>query len=233
MAHLSPEFPNIPVSSGKQPGAMAGSPPLFYREMNMDIMHELAAVWMDRKGLKWIAVSAILYALVLIPFNHLQWNVGGIPVRPAAALPVVFGILWGPAAAWGLGIGNIAGDIFGSWSLMSMVGFSINFLYPYLSYLFWHRLVGGRKESADRYSLACFIGVTIGATLACMALLAACGTVFFSRPFESKFIGYFANSIFWAVTAGPVLFWFSLEKAVRNGLVYGTEWNEKELSRAA
>lgn len=191
-------------------------------------MHELVAVWTDRNGLKWIAVSAILYALVLIPFNQLQWVIWDIPVRPAAALPVFLGILWGPAAAWGLGIGNIAGDIFGSWSLMSVAGFLINVLYPYLSYLLWHRLVKGQNIRKTWYCLACFLIVTFVTTLACMALLAACGTVFFSRPFESKFISYFGNSIVWATIAGTVLFLPGCKKAVRAGLVYGREWVHKK-----
>jgi len=191
-------------------------------------MHELAGVWTDRKGLTWIAVSALLYALVLIPFNQLHWDVAGIPVRPAAALPVVFGILWGPAAAWGFGIGNIAGDLSGSWSPMSIAGFFINFLYPYLSYLLWHRLVKGQKVRMDLFYFLCFLVVTFVTTLACMALLAACGTIFFSRPFNSKFISYFSNSIVWAMAAGPFLFWLGLEKAVRNGLVYGREWGNKK-----
>jgi energy-coupling factor transport system substrate-specific component len=200
--------------------------------MRKDCMHELAGVWNDRKGLKWIAVSALLYALILIPFNQLHWEVWGIPVRPAAMLPVVFGILWGPAAAWGLGIGNIAGDFFGSWSLMSIAGFFVNFLYPYLSYLLWHRLVKRQQVRMDRYSLVCFVVVSFVTTLACMALLAACGTIFFFRPFESKFISYFGNSIVWAMAAGPVLFALGLEKAVRNGLVYGREWCKKPIQAA-
>lgn len=132
---------------------------------------------------------------------------------PAAALPVVLGILWGPAASWGLGIGNIAVDFFGSWSPMSITGFFINFLYPYLSYLLWHRLVKGREVRMDRYCLTCYLMVTFVITLASMALLAACGTLFFSRPFESRFISYFGNSIIWAMVAGPVLFRLGLKKS--------------------
>jgi len=72
--------------------------------------------------------------LVLIPFNYLGATIVGIPLRPAALLPVTLGILFGPAAAWGLGIGNIAGDFFGgSWSAMSIIGFFINMLIPCLS----------------------------------------------------------------------------------------------------
>ena len=193
--------------------------------MKMDSMHELAEVWTRKQGLTWIAVTAILYALVLIPFNQIHWDVAGIPIRPAAALPVVFGILWGPAAAWGLGIGNIAGDFSGSWSLMSSLGFLINVLYPYLSYLLWHRLMKGHELRMNHYRLAVFLLVTFVTTLTCLALLAACGTIFFNRPFESKFLGYFGNSIVWAMIAGPVIFSWIFTKAVRNGWVYGREWN--------
>jgi len=187
-------------------------------------MHELIEVWTDRKGLAWIAATAIIYALVLITFNEIQWDIAGIPVRPAAALPVVFGILWGPAAAWGLGIGNIAGDLTGSWSLMSIFGFLINFLYPYISYLLWHRLMKGHELRMDRYSLAFFLLVTLVTTLACMALLAGLGSAFFDRPFESKFISYFGNSIIWAMIAGTAIFGLTFDKAVREKWVYGRKW---------
>ena len=115
-------------------------------------MHELFAVWFEKKGLKLIAANALVYALLLIPFNQLQWVVAGIPVRPAAAIPVVCGILFGPAAAWGLGIGNIAGDLFGSWSPMSIVGFFINMAYPYFAYRLWYKLVMKREAGFDQYN---------------------------------------------------------------------------------
>ena len=192
-------------------------------------MHELAEVWTDRKGLILIGVSALIYALVLVPFNQVHWDIAGISIRPAAALPVVFGILWGPAAAFGFGIGNIAGDLSGSWSPMSIFGFLINVLYPYLSYLLWHRLMKGHEMRMGPYSLASFWTVTFVTTLACMFLLAASGTVIFGRPFESKFISYFGNNILWAMAVGPVLFWLTLGPAIKNGLVYGRKWDRSAM----
>lgn len=194
-------------------------------------MHELAEVLTDRKGLIWIAVTAILYILVLIPFNQYHWEIAGIVLRPAAILPVVCGILWGPAAAWGLGIGNVAGDLFGSWSPMSVFGALINFLYPYFSYLLWHRLMKGHEIRMDPFGLGVFWAVTFVTTFTCMFLLAACGTIFFGRPFESKFVSYFGNNIFWAMLGGPVLFRLMFEPAFRNGFVYGREWNNRITSR--
>jgi len=192
-------------------------------------MHELLSVWTNKKGLKLIVAHALVYALLLIPFNQLQWVVAGIPVRPAAAIPVVCGILFGPAAAWGLGIGNIAGDLFGSWSLMSIVGFFINMAYPYLAYVLWHVLVKTREVRPDPYMIFSFWFVTIVVTFLSMVLLAGAGILFFGRPFESKFIGYFTNSILLAMLAGTLLFYALYGWAVRRDLVYGKKWDEKTL----
>jgi hypothetical protein len=199
--------------------------PYFFRIGTYKItMHELAEVLTDRKGLARIAVIALIYAVVLIPFNQYTWAILGITLRPAAALPVVLGIFFGPAAAWGLGIGNVAGDLFGSWSLMSIFGFLINFLEPYLAYLLWHRMMKSRDTRPDLFGMGCFWVVTFLVTFICMLLLAASGTIFFARPFESKFIGYFGNNIFWAMIAGPVLFRLMYGPLFRNRLVYGRKW---------
>ncbi|HQK55821.1 MAG TPA: QueT transporter family protein [Methanolinea sp.] len=190
-------------------------------------MHEMATVWTNRKGLLWIAATALLYALILIPFNQVGLTVDGISIRPAAALPVFLGILFGPAAAWGLAFGNIAGDFYGSWSPMSIFGFLTNFLMPYLSYLLWHRMMKNQEIRVDKKSTGFFMLVSFVVILACMLLLAGCGTIFFGRPFESKFISYFGNNILWALTVGPVLFWLFLEAAARNGYIYGREWERR------
>lgn len=192
-------------------------------------MHELAEAWTSRDGRIRIAATAVLYVLVLIPFNYLGIQVSGIPLRPAAFLPVPLGILCGPAAAWGLGIANIAGDFFGgSWSLMSIPGALVNFLLPYLSYRLFHALM---RESAIRRDLPTtgwFLFVSLVATTGCMLLLAACGTIFFGRPFESKFISYTGNSLFWTLTVGTVFFWLLVDPAWRKRLVYGREWDRRD-----
>ncbi len=191
-------------------------------------MHELAEALTDRKGLAWIAVTAFFYALVLVPFNQYHLEILGIALRPAAVVPVVLGILYGPAAAWGLGIGNVAGDYFGgSWSLMSIFGFLVNVLYPYLAYRLWHRMMKGHEMRLDLYGMGCFWAVTLAATFICMLLLAASGTIFFARPFYSKFISYFGNNILWAMLVGPVLLALMFGPAIRSGLVYGREWDRR------
>jgi len=191
------------------------------------LMHELLRVLADRKGQLCILVTAFMYVLVLIPFNQFHGEIAGVTLRPAAILPVVCGIFWGPAAAWGFGAGNLAGDLSGSWSPMSIVGCIINFLYPYVSYRLWHRLMQGREIRMDTYAFCCLWAVTLIVTFACMFLLALSGTLFFGRPFESKFYSYFGNSILWAMIGGPILFRLFYEPAARNRFVYGDQWDRR------
>jgi energy-coupling factor transport system substrate-specific component len=190
-------------------------------------VHELVRVLVERKGITWVAITAVLYALVLIPFNQAGFVVAGIPVRPAAALPVVLGILLGPAAAFGCAAGNVAGDLFGSWSPMSIAGCLVNFVYPYLSYRLWHRMMKDREIQVDFYSTGTYLVVALVATVTCMLLLAGCGTLLFGRPFESKFAGYVSNNLTWTLTLGTVLFVAVLGPAYRNGCVYGREWERR------
>lgn len=195
-------------------------------------MHELAAVWTDRNGRIWILATALFYILVLIPFNYFGADIMGIPLRPAAFLPVTLGILFGPAAAWGLGFGNIAGDFFGgSWSAMSFFGLLNNFLIPYLSYRLFHKLMRGQEIRGDYPNIVCVVAVSLIVVCTCLVLLAACGTVFFGRPFESKVISYLTNNLFWAMVVGPLFFRLVIDEAIRSHLVYGREWERREDKR--
>ena len=188
-------------------------------------MHELAGVWTDRNGRIWIGATALFYVLVLIPFNYPGIDIFGISLRPAAFMLVTLGILFGPAAAWGLGIGNIAGDFFGgSWSAMSLFGFLINVLIPYLSYQLFHWLMREQAIRRDYHTIACFLATSLIVVSSCMVLLAACGTVFFGRPFLAKAASYLGNNLFWAMVVGPAFFWLVLDTALRTKLVYGREW---------
>ncbi|HEX3002449.1 MAG TPA: QueT transporter family protein [Methanoregula sp.] len=189
------------------------------------MMHELAAVWTDRNGRIWIGATALFYVLVLIPFNYPGIDIFGISLRPAAFMLVTLGILFGPAGAWGLGIGNIAGDYFGgSWSAMSIFGFLVNLLIPYLSYRIFHRLMRGQAIRRDYRTIACFLFVSLVVVSSCIVLLAACGTVFFDRPFLAQAAGYVGNNLFWAIVVGPAFFGRVVDAALRNHLVYGREW---------
>jgi len=77
-------------------------------------MKEVTSMWKNTRMIILVALSAAIYAAFLIAFKGGIVIVPGITeVRPANVFPPVFGLLFGPAGAWGSAIGNLIGDIFG------------------------------------------------------------------------------------------------------------------------
>src|SRR5499425_2577185 len=103
-------------------------------------MREALAIWRNTRLVVLTAVSASLYAALLIPFKVLPLIPGVTELRPANAVPVVCSLLFGPAAAWGAAIGNIIGDFFGGLGPGDLFGFAGNFLYGLIPYKAWDAL---------------------------------------------------------------------------------------------
>lgn len=107
-------------------------------------MREVFSVWRDTRMIVLVAVTAALYAAILIPMKVIMPLVPGFTeVRPANVLPILFSFLFGPAAAWGAALGNVVADCFGTFGPGSFFGFFGNFLYGLLPYRLW-RFWGGR-----------------------------------------------------------------------------------------
>ena len=113
-------------------------------------MKEVFTMWKHTKMVVLVALSAALYAALLIPFKAIPLIPGITEVRPASALPVVFGILFGPAGAWGSAIGNLIGDLGGTLGLGSLFGFVGNFMFAYVPYKVWQNIGLIRKDDEPK-----------------------------------------------------------------------------------
>src|SRR5699024_5166756 len=71
------------------------------------IMKELFTMWKYNNMVVLVALSAAMYAAVLIPFQSVPIIPGHTSLRIANVLPVALGLFFGPAGAWGAGIGNL------------------------------------------------------------------------------------------------------------------------------
>jgi energy-coupling factor transporter ATP-binding protein EcfA2 len=99
---------------------------------------DLTDVWRDTRLIVLTAQIAAIYAAILIPFKAgIPIIPGFVELRPANAIPIVASLLFGPAAAWGAGIGNVIGDCFGTLGPASVFGFLGNFFFGYLPYVLW------------------------------------------------------------------------------------------------
>jgi energy-coupling factor transport system substrate-specific component len=136
-------------------------------------MKEVFTMWKSTKMIVLTAVTAAIYAAVLIPFKAIPLVPGFTEVRPGNMIPVAFGLFFGPAGAWGAAIGNTLGDIFGSsFGIGSAFGFVGNFLFAYVPYKLWMNLgVFKRDDQPDCRSAKKIVWFIIFAILSS----AACG----------------------------------------------------------
>jgi energy-coupling factor transport system substrate-specific component len=112
-------------------------------------MRDVFAMWKNTKMVVLVALSAGLYAALLIPFKGFVLIPGITEIRPASALPIVLGLLFGPAGAWGSAIGNLIGDFFGTLGIGSLFGFVGNFMFAYVPYKLWINLGLISKEDRE------------------------------------------------------------------------------------
>ena len=97
-------------------------------------MREIVTMWKYTKMVVLTALTAGIFAAILIPMKGIPIIPGSTELRPAAVIPVVFGILFGPAGAWGSAFGNLIGDFFGTLGIGSIFGFVGNFFFSLVAY---------------------------------------------------------------------------------------------------
>ena len=141
-------------------------------------MKEVFTMWKSTKMIVLTAVTAAIYAAILIPFKAIPLVPGFTEVRPANMIPVAFGLFFGPAGAWGAAIGNTLGDIFGStFGVGSLFGLVGNFLFAYIPYKLWTNLgiLKPEEQAPDCRSakkIVLFMLVAILASAACGLFIA-------------------------------------------------------------
>jgi energy-coupling factor transport system substrate-specific component len=131
---------------------------------------DLFAMWGETRLVVYTAVTGALYFAVLVPFKWAVLVPGFTEIRPGAAVPIVLSFLFGPAAAWGGGIGNFIGDFFGMLGPGSLFGFFGNFLLAYAPYAIYRTFAGQRPPNEAGWTgpVAAAVGIVVGSF--------ACGT---------------------------------------------------------
>lgn len=181
-------------------------------------MKPLLKMWGNTRMLVMAALTAALYAALLIPFKPLILIPGLTEIRPAAAIPLVAGLLFGPAGAVGAALGNLLGDFFGSLGWGSLFGIGGNFLLAYIPY----RLVlpGARPYLASwKGLLAVEGGILLGAA-ACGLFIGWGVDLLGLAPFAALGNIITANNVIYPAILSPLLL-KALDGRVRKlGLLY-------------
>jgi energy-coupling factor transport system substrate-specific component len=164
-------------------------------------MREVWRMWRYSTMVVLTVLTAGLFAAILIPFKGIPLIPGVTELRPANVIPLVFGLLFGPAGAWGSAFGNLIGDFFGTLGPGSVFGFWGNFLAAYLPYQMWRGIsLAPHGTQWLRFILAALLGgvscaLVVGFGLASLNLL----------PFSIIAIAVFLNNVLVALTLAPFL----------------------------
>ena len=171
------------------------------------------------------AQIAAIYAAVLIPFKvGIPIIPGFVELRPANVIPIVSSLLFGPAAAWGAGIGNVIGDCFGTLGPASLFGFLGNFLYGYVPYLLWGHLgwlSSGREPMVRSWRQGVeYVIVCACASMVCAATIGWGVELLGLLPFWLLFPAIFLNNLVMATLLGPPLLLFLYPRVKQWNLYY-------------
>ena len=124
----------------------------------------------------------------------------------------MFGLLFGPAGAWGSAIGNLIGDMFGgSLGIGSIFGFFGNFFLGYVPYKMWGATFGlvskdDMSQTTNNWKkIVAFEIVALTASAVCAIIIAWYLDLAGIVPFAFLAITITVNNFAAAVVLGPIL----------------------------
>lgn len=191
-------------------------------------------MWRDSRMIILTVVVTAVYTAVLIPFKGFAIVPGFTEVRIANGFPVVFSILFGPAAAWGSAFGNLIGDIFGgTLTRGSFFGFFGNFFFGLAGYKLWGnlgRFSSGREPTMDSLrQVVEFLLIALVSAAGTAAIIAWGLELLGLVPFSVLGTIIFVNDFLVAAVVGPVLLRVLYPRVKRDGLLYPHLMQERDL----
>jgi energy-coupling factor transport system substrate-specific component len=181
---------------------------------------DLVDMWGNTRMVVLAAMSASLYAAILIPFKVLPIIPGVTEFRPANAVPVVCSFLFGPAGAWGAAIGNLIGDFFGGIGPGDLFGFLGNLLYGLVPYKAWEAITDGDPLPQTPGMWLAFVGTVLLASAVCALTVGWGINLMGFVPFSVLGNVILVNDFLVAVVLAPFLLAVIYPRVKRGGLLY-------------
>ncbi len=199
-------------------------------------MKEIITMWKYNTMVALTFLSAGIYMLFLLPFKSIPIIPGFTEIRPATIFPVIFGLLFGPAGAWGAALGNLAGDCFGTLSTGSIFGFIGNFFFAYIPYKLWGRLKLGYSRDGtptinSSWKLVEFGIVSVIASISCAVVIAWGIDILKLVPFVQLVEIITLNNIVANLLFGPILLPIAYRLAKKLGILWSEVMHVRDISR--
>lgn len=199
-------------------------------------MKDVIYMWKYTKMVVLVAITAAVYAGTAIPFKGIQIVPGFAELRPAGAIPVVFGLLFGPAGAWGSCIGNVIADFFGTLGIGSLPGAVGNFFFGFVGYKVWGNM-GWLSSKADlnirtKRQVFEYILVAVLSSVTVAFIIAWGLELLKLLPFASIGAVIMTNNLLFSIAIGPFLLLLLYPRAVKWGLYWREIMDNEVVSRA-
>ncbi|MGH3145321.1 MAG: QueT transporter family protein [Rubrobacter sp.] len=199
-------------------------------------MREVFTMWRHTQMVVLVALSAAIYAAFLIVTQGLVIIPGFTNLRPGNVFPFVFGLLFGPAGAWGAAIGNLINDFFGTLGLGSIAGFIGNFFLGFLPYKMWGAFFR-RDENMEQNvnsgkKLVVYVAIAILASIVCAVWIAWFNDLLGNVPFTVLASIISVNNAIVGVVLGPILLLVLYPRVKRWGLLWTEIMNPDEVPAA-
>jgi len=187
-------------------------------------VREIFTMWRHTQMVVLTALSAAIYAATLIPTQFLPIIPGFTNVRPANVFPFVFGLLFGPAGAWGAAIGNLINDFFGTLGPGSIGGFIGNFFLGYIPYKIWSSFFRRGEDIepnvATRKKLLVFGAIVVLASIVCADWIAWFNDALGLVPFAALGSIIAVNNALAGLILGPIFMVLLYPRVKRWGLLW-------------
>ena len=200
-------------------------------------MREVVTMWRHTKMVVLVALTAGVYAAILIPLKGIPLVPGITELRPANVVPVVFSILFGPAAAWGAAFGNLIGDFFGTLGLGSIFGFVGNFFYGLVAYKLCGKMgpLSSQEpmEARTGRQITEYLLLAFLASASCAAIISWGVDLFGLVPFGVLGPVITLNNFLAAAIIGPFLLRLLVPRAKRWNILWTEIMEPDEISQNA
>jgi energy-coupling factor transport system substrate-specific component len=169
----------------------------------------------------FVAITAALYAAILIPFIVLPIIPGFTDARPGIVIPMICAFFFGPAASWGAAFGNVIGDVFcGRLGLGSLFGFVGNWAFGLVPYLLWKALAAQEPPLRSISQWMIFLLIAITASAACGGIVALGLDCAGLLPFFPIGVIIFANNAGVSLALAPICLALLYPRLKKRGSLY-------------
>jgi QueT transporter. len=196
-------------------------------------MLDFLEMWKKPKMIAYVVLTAVLYALLVLPFMQFKIFGGhGDFGRLGVGVVTAFSFLFGPAAAWGAAIGNTIRDATTSGlDSVTVFGFIANFLLGYIPYKLWNAITKEKPDLRTLKKIGLFVGI-------CLAASAVCGVVIGWAlywlsppvPFMPTSLIIAVSDAVWAIVLGSVVLALSYKPLSKHKLLYNDLLGAEEKS---